>query len=164
MKPLQSYIPNLRNVIIRMFASIAFAMLLLFVAALPLRPVVAQEGGIPRNKLVRLLDSRFDEAQVGLGLADNGGVIELFTSGRRSTWTIVLTMPNGLSYLVFVGEGWTRVREPAMTVYTVKIKNLEPDATEQARYSVRPSMNALVGSKDCSGRKFNISLNCATWR
>ena len=44
-----------------------------------------------------------------MGLASNGGVVELFTASDGATWTLVLTMPNGLSRLVAAGESWGRL-------------------------------------------------------
>ena len=34
------------------------------------------------------------------------GVVEVFPSGDGSTWTIVVTMPNGTSCAVVNGEAW----------------------------------------------------------
>jgi len=40
----------------------------------------------------------------GHGLADNGGVLELLTTEDSKTWTIILTMHNGKSFLVGSGK------------------------------------------------------------
>ena len=41
---------------------------------------------------------------MALGLASNGGLLEVLTSGNGGTWTIILTMPNGVSCLVAAGK------------------------------------------------------------
>ena len=46
---------------------------------------------------------------MGLGIARNGGIIELFTSKDGATWTLVLTMPNGLSRVVASGKSWMQL-------------------------------------------------------
>ncbi len=72
-------------------------------------PAAAQQAGIPRTEVVKQLKARHAEAPVALGLANNGGVIEVFTTQDRSTWTLVLTMPNGMSAVIAAGESWTSV-------------------------------------------------------
>ncbi|MEE2760445.1 MAG: hypothetical protein VYE18_03265 [Pseudomonadota bacterium] len=46
------------------------------------------------------------EITVGMGLATNGGIIELFSSPDGATWTLILTMPNGKSITLSAGENW----------------------------------------------------------
>ena len=57
-------------------------------------------------EVTKHLDRRYAEAPVGIGLASNGGVIEVFSSGDGSTWTIVITKPDGMSCVVASGEAW----------------------------------------------------------
>ncbi len=47
---------------------------------------------------------------MAIGLTGNGSVIELFTTGDGSTWTIVITSPDGLSRVVAAGESWMSTR------------------------------------------------------
>lgn len=70
-------------------------------------PAAAQQTSLTRAEVVQQLDGRYSEKPVALGLASNGGIIEVFTTRDGSTWTIVLTMPNGMSAVVAVGESWT---------------------------------------------------------
>ena len=46
------------------------------------------------------------EEPIALGLANEGSVIEVLTSDGGSTWTIMISRPNGSSCLVAAGEGW----------------------------------------------------------
>ena len=90
----------------RLVLSMAVAVLLLAAAALMAQPAAAQQAGVPRAAVVKALGEGYAKVTVGLGIARNGGVIELFTSKDGATWTLVLTMPNGLSRVIASGESW----------------------------------------------------------
>ena len=111
MKNLESFLERPGRAIARLIAVIAIANLLLLGAALISRPASAQTpaAGLPRPELVELLGDGYDELPVAFGLAENGGLIEVFASAEGATWTMVLSMPNGLSYIVTSGEDWTPV-------------------------------------------------------
>ncbi len=80
----------------------------LFAAALALpRAAEAQSVVMPRAQIVTTLGEKYAETPVALGVAGNGGVIEVFTTDDGSTFTIILTMPNGLSRVITSGEHWT---------------------------------------------------------
>ena len=68
----------------------------------------AQSAGIvvDREAVAKELNEKHREKTVGMGLADNGGVLELFTSEGGETWTVLLTMPNGSSFVVGTGKAW----------------------------------------------------------
>lgn len=68
-------------------------------------------NGVPRAEVVKVLGERYAETPVSMGLAQNGGVIEVFTTRDGETWTIVLTMPNGTSRVIGSGESWTSVAQ-----------------------------------------------------
>ena len=57
-----------------------------------------------REAVAKELSEKHREKTVGMGLADNGGVLELFTSEGGETWTVLLTMPNGASFVVGTGK------------------------------------------------------------
>ncbi len=59
--------------------------------------------------MVKHLGSKYSEAPVAMGLANNGGVIEVLSSKMGESWTIIITMPNGDSCLIVAGESWTEV-------------------------------------------------------
>ncbi len=90
-------------------AGILVAGLIGAAALLPVQSASAQTLWIERHEIVDKLGGQYAEAPVAMGLASNGGVIELFTSADGATWTLVLTMPDGLSRIVAAGEGWTTV-------------------------------------------------------
>jgi len=59
-----------------------------------------------RVDLVRQLADRYQEAQAALGVADNGAAVEVFVNPDGGTWTLTMTMPNGVSCLLATGEHW----------------------------------------------------------
>jgi hypothetical protein len=59
-----------------------------------------------RKDVVKQLADKYQESPVAIGLASNGGLVEVLTTGNGSTWTIIITMPNGMSCLVAAGEDW----------------------------------------------------------
>ncbi len=56
--------------------------------------------------MAKKLKSRYSEAPVAIGLADTAGVVEVFSTGDGSTWTMDFTMPDGMSCVMAPGEGW----------------------------------------------------------
>ncbi len=83
---------------------LAVAMMLILWATS--NPAAAQNACTARSEVAERLAGDYAEAPVAAGLAASGAVIEVFTSGDGSTWTIVLTRPEGTSCLVATGEAW----------------------------------------------------------
>jgi hypothetical protein len=69
-------------------------------------PAVAQLACAPRTEVLEGLTKRYAEQSVGMGLASNGNVVELFAGKDGASWTIVITLPRGISCPVFEGESW----------------------------------------------------------
>ncbi len=81
--------------------------MLLGLLVLPLSlPAKAQNICTARTEVLEHLGSNYSEAPVAMGLANNGGVIEVLSSGSGKTWTIIITMPNGVTCLLAVGVSW----------------------------------------------------------
>ena len=78
-----------------------------FLTGFAVTPSVAQSTCAPRTDLARLLGQQHSETPVALGLASNGNLMEVFASKRGETWTLVMSMPNGISCVVAAGESWT---------------------------------------------------------
>lgn len=88
------------------------ALALSLVAATALTASAAEEGPqgcATRAKVLNHLSANYAEAPVAIGLAQNGGVIELLTSGQGNTWTIIITMPDGTSCMLAAGEDWEQI-------------------------------------------------------
>lgn len=61
-----------------------------------------------RGKFLEQLSGGYAENTVGLGLVNNGSVLEIFAS-KKGSWTILVTKPNGISCVVATGESWEEV-------------------------------------------------------
>ena len=96
-------------------SALLFAALCLPVTAIAAPPMSCS----PRTDVLSQLAQKFKEAPVAVGMANNGGLLEVLTNGTGSTWTIIITMPNGVSCLVAAGEDWqptdhVALEEPAI--------------------------------------------------
>jgi len=89
----------------RMAATIAFGILAFSAPA----GTVEQNGATTcdsRDAMLEFLSTRFAEAPVAMGVAKNGSLVEVLTSGARSTFTIILTRPDGTTCMIAAGQGW----------------------------------------------------------
>ena len=66
-----------------------------------------------RNVVLNQLSDQFSEAPVAMGVANNGGVLEILSSSAGKSWTIILTMPSGVTCMIAAGENWEAL--PTMT-------------------------------------------------
>ena len=74
----------------------------------------AQQQGrncAPREAVVDRLASKYREARQSMGLGANNQVIEVFASSETGTWTITVTMPNGVTCLVASGQAFEELAE-----------------------------------------------------
>ena len=83
-------------------------------AALFAAPAFAQSAGpgpacVKRADLIKHLEAKYHEAPSAVGLADNGALLEVFSSKSGETWTVTVTMPNGISCMVATGQQWQDV-------------------------------------------------------
>ena len=79
-----------------------------FVAA----PVSAQQAKCaPRAAILSSLGSSYSEAPVGVGVTQQGALVEVLASDSGS-WSIIVSSADGVACLVAAGEGW-RVLTPA---------------------------------------------------
>jgi hypothetical protein len=66
----------------------------------------AEQFCAPRDRALIQLEKQFEEKVFGRGLAANGKrMIELFVS-ESSSWTMLVSDPNGLSCIMANGEDW----------------------------------------------------------
>ena len=72
-------------------------------------PVQAETACAPRPDVFKALTKQFAEQSVGIGFASNGNMVELFTGKDGASWTIVITLPNGMTCPVLDGEGWEKL-------------------------------------------------------
>lgn len=75
-------------------------------AAMPAAADEALKLWNDRSKMVEELAKNYAEAPRALGITSDGAVVELFTTNDGDTWTLMVTLPNGLSRVIATGEHW----------------------------------------------------------
>lgn len=60
----------------------------------------------PREVTLAQLAGKYAEAPAVRWLALNGGVVELLASPDGETWSLLITMPDGMACLIAAGELW----------------------------------------------------------
>ena len=97
-----------KPVAIRIFAVVTFAFALLMHTA---ATVKAQPVCMPHDEFRVELHRNFLEAPVAIAIANNGALIELYAKRDKSSWTLVMTRPGGLSCVLVAGEEWNDLRK-----------------------------------------------------
>jgi hypothetical protein len=82
-------------------------------------PSAAEPTCVDRTQVIEHLAQRYHETPVAVGVASNGGLIEVLASREGNSWTIIITMPNGVACMVAAGRDWATVPHPIV---------LDPDA------------------------------------
>ncbi|MDE4132887.1 hypothetical protein PXK00_07180 [Phaeobacter sp. QD34_3] len=65
----------------------------------------------PREVVVERLAEKYGESRQSIGLGGQGMVMETFASPESGTWTITVTMPNGLTCLMASGQSYEVLAE-----------------------------------------------------
>lgn len=84
----------------------------------PLAVLLADEASAQfacsnRPEVLQYLADKYQETPVSIGLSSSGGVVEVLSAPAGGSWTILITMPNGMSCMVAAGEGWQSVPQTA---------------------------------------------------
>ena len=64
-----------------------------------------------RAAVVERLTTKYQETRQSIGLGANNSVVEVFGNDQTGTWTITVTMPNGMTCLVASGEAFEVLAE-----------------------------------------------------
>ncbi len=64
-----------------------------------------------RDTVIERLASKYGESRQSIGLAPQGRVVEVFASDETGTWTITVTMPNGVTCLIASGQSFETLDE-----------------------------------------------------
>ncbi len=80
--------------------------LILGMAAIGPPEAQAQMACGTRDSVVAKLGDRYGEVRRGGGLAGPTAIFEIWASEATGTWTILKTMPDGMSCVMAVGDGW----------------------------------------------------------
>jgi hypothetical protein len=92
-----------------MLGKVVAAATLVTAFSLPAAAQQQQPACAKRGDVLKHLSAKYTEAPVALGLANNGGVVEVLSSKTGSSWTIIITMPNGPTCMVAAGENWEKI-------------------------------------------------------
>jgi hypothetical protein len=65
----------------------------------------------PRAQVVERLASKYGETRQSMGLGANNAVVEVFASLESGSWTITVTMANGVTCLVASGQAFEEMAE-----------------------------------------------------
>ncbi len=89
-------------------------------ALMTLAATSAASAAVPcqeRTTILAKLANDYAEAPVAIGMASNGGVLEvLAATAERQTFTIIVTMPNGMSCMVASGQNFEMLEQVKATV------------------------------------------------
>ncbi len=103
---------NVAGVIARIFGAVGLALTLMMAAVTTSSPANAQAVCLAHGDLVKQLSTKYAEEPMGIGLASDGTVMQLFTSEDGNTWTLVRTLPDGTSCMMAGGEAWADIPTP----------------------------------------------------
>jgi len=78
---------------------------------LPVGAMAQSQNCSSRDAVIDRLATKYGESRQSIGLAPQGRVVEVFASDDTGTWTITVTMPNGVTCLVASGQSFERVDE-----------------------------------------------------
>jgi hypothetical protein len=83
-------------------------------ALVSISTAMAQPQCDQRDSVLKVLEQKYKEAPVALGVTHNGGLVEVLSSGNGTTWSIIVTTPQGMSCLVAAGEGWKAMQQASI--------------------------------------------------
>lgn len=78
---------------------------------LPMAASAQNQNCAPREVVVERLADRYGESRQAIGLGSNNAVVEVFANTEGGSWTITVTMPNGITCLVASGQAYENVNE-----------------------------------------------------
>ena len=83
-------------------------------AILSLGQVKAQSANCAeRAVVVERLQEGYGETRQSIGLGRNNAIVETWASAATGSWTIIVTLPDGMSCLIASGESWEQLAEQA---------------------------------------------------
>ena len=62
-----------------------------------------------RERMTSLLESRYKEAPIAIGVVSDRGVMEVYVSSGSGTWSIVVTTPQGKTCIIAAGQNFEEV-------------------------------------------------------
>ncbi|WP_420585168.1 hypothetical protein [Ruegeria sp.] len=65
----------------------------------------------PREDVVKRLAETYGETRRGLGIARQGAVMEVYASDQTGSWTITVTLPDGMTCLIASGQAYEQMAD-----------------------------------------------------
>lgn len=65
----------------------------------------------PREDILKRLVETFGETRRGIGIERQGAVMEIYASDQTGSWTITVTLPDGITCLVASGQAYEVMAE-----------------------------------------------------
>src|SRR3546814_20642061 len=87
---------------------------------------MAQPQCDQRESVLQVLQQKYKEQPIALGVTHNGGLVAVLTTGNGNTWSIIVTTPQGMSCLVAAGEGWQAMQQVALDPEALPRKDRSP--------------------------------------
>lgn len=87
------------------------AITILLIALFPVAQADAQAVCDRRETIVAQLTTKYSEAQVAIGIAANGDLMEVYANPDGG-WTLMHSRPDGMTCMIAVGTNWQIVEEP----------------------------------------------------
>lgn len=83
------------------------------VMVLAAQDIAAQQARncAPRDAVIERLATSYGETRQSIGLGSQGAVVETFASDDTGSWTITVTMPNGMTCLVASGQSFEELAD-----------------------------------------------------
>ena len=88
------------------------ALALAAIATVPATAFAQGQNCSDRDAVVERLSTKYGESRQSIGMAPKGRVVEVYASHETGTWTITVTMPNGITCLVASGQSFEALDEP----------------------------------------------------
>ena len=70
----------------------------------------------PRNVMVRQLFTDMRQKQRAIGPTQSGSLAELFVSAEGTSWTLIVSAPQGFSCIIAAGHDWIEWNDPGPEV------------------------------------------------
>jgi hypothetical protein len=77
-----------------------------FAVTMVIDPAFAKINCASREIVLDHLQRQYQETPIAAGRANNGGTVEVFTNSSFTTWTIMITMPDGRTCMMAAGDSW----------------------------------------------------------
>ena len=72
---------------------------------------VQAQNCAPREDIIQRLAETYGETRRGIGIARQGAVMEVYASDSSGSWTITVTLPDGVTCLIASGQAYEDVSE-----------------------------------------------------